>query len=139
MLNAPGRHCRNRLFEWAMASGMFLTGLELVMWPDAIAKSKLQFMLDLVGSSGFTAFYLFFGMNRIVALFLNGAGKPWTAYARALGGLAGAFAWCQMAISLIIAQIALHAPPSPTVPLLLMLVLVEMYSTMRSLDDARYR
>lgn len=139
MTSAPGIFCKNRLFEWGMAAAMLQTGVELVIWPDAIARSKLQFMLDVVGSPGFTAYYLFFGMQRIAALCLNSAGKPWTAYCRSIGALAGAFAWCQMAISLIIAQIALQAPPSPTVPLLLTLGAVEIYSAFRALDDARYR
>lgn len=139
MVAPPGQYCKNRLFEWAMAAALFLIGAELVVWPEAIARSKLQFMLDVIGTPSFTAFYLFFGIQRMTALFLNGGGKPWTAYARAVGALAGAFAWLQMAISLIVTQIGLHAPPSPTVPLLLMLVIIEMYSTFRAFDDARYR
>lgn len=139
MASPPGQYCKNRLFEWAMASALFLTGVELVIWPDAIARSKLHFMLDVVGTSSFTAYYLFFGMLRHTALFLNSGGKPWTAYVRAIGALAGTFAWFQMAASLIISQIALQAPPSPTVPLLLCLVAVEIYATFRAVDDARYR
>lgn len=139
MISSPGRYCKNRLFEWGMAAAMLLTGIEFVIWPDALARSKLQFMLDVAGSASFTAFYLFFGMQRAIALLLNGGGKPWTAYARAAGALAGAFAWFQMATSLIVSQLAAHGPPSPTVPLLLTLVAIEMYSTFRAVDDARYR
>lgn len=139
MLGPPGKYCGNRLFEWAMGSALLLTGVELVIWPDSIARSKLQFMLDLLGSSRFTVFYLFFGMLRVIALFLNGEGQPWTAYARAIGSLAGAMAWFQMAASLIIAQIALAAPPSPTVPLLLVITVIELLSTFRAGRDARSR
>lgn len=139
MVSAPGKHCENRRLEWWMAAALCLTGVEFVIWPDSLARSKLQFMLDMVGSSRFTVFYLFFGILRLTALFLNGQGKPWTAYARILGALAGAFAWFQMAMSLVIAQIAIAGPPSPTVPLLLVLVAVEIDSSIRAGHDARYR
>lgn len=122
-----------------MAAALMLTGIELIGWPDSIARSKLQLMLDIVGSSSFTVFYLFFGMLRITALFLNGAGRPWTAYVRAGGALAGAFSWFQMAASLIVTQIALEASPSPTVPVLLVLMIVELDSMLRATHDARHR
>lgn len=139
MTSPPGRHCRNRRFEWGMAFALFFTGAEFVGWPNSLPASKLQFMLDIVSSSSFTAYYLFFGILRLTALFLNGEGKPWTAYARVIGAIAGGFAWFQMAASLIIAQLAVAGPPSPTVPLLLVLVAVEIDSAIRAAHDARSR
>lgn len=138
-LAPPGKHCRNRRFEWGMAFAMLLTGVEFVIWPDSLARSKLQFMLDIVGSSSFAVYYLFFGTQRLVALWLNGEGKPWTAYARVIGAIAGAFVWFQMSMSLVVAQIAVLGPPSPTVVLLLVLVVMEIDSAMRAGYDARSR
>lgn len=122
-----------------MAIAMFGTGLEFMVWPDALARSKLQFMLDIVDSHWFTVYYLYFGMLRLVALYLNGTRSPYTAYARILCSVAGAFAWSQMAVSLIVAQSAIAGPPSPTLIILLTVTVMEIDAAKRAFHDARNR
>lgn len=139
MSSGPGQHCRYRRTEWYMAVAMLLTGSELVTWDHVIASGKLQFMLDVLGSASFTAFYLLFGMTRLVALYLNGQSRRVTAYVRAVCALAGAFAWFQMLASLILFQVASSLPPSLTSPLLVVLIVMEFDSMLRALNDARYR
>lgn len=111
----------------------------LMIWPNAVAHSKFQFMLDVVGSKTLMLFYLFVGWFRAVALYLNGGWPVWGARVRALAAIGGALVWLQMAVSLIMAQLAIGAPPSPSVPLYLALVAAEFYSIYRAAADARFR
>lgn len=139
MINRPGWHCSNRLFEWTMAGAMLGMGVELLIWPDAIAKSKMLFMLDVLGSHTFMLAYLVVGGARCAALYLNGKQPTWGTRVRAVTAICGAFAWAQMGISLYLAQVAVGGPPSPSLPLYFALVIAEFYSTFRAASDARYR
>lgn len=139
MTNAPGKHCRNRVFEWTMTGALLGMGAMLVIWPNAIAMSKLQFMLDVVGSGSLTLLYITVGCFRIVALYLNGNWPLWGARVRALTAIGSAIVWLQMGMSLFLMQLAIGGPPSPSVPLYLALVCAELYSTYRAAADARYR
>lgn len=139
MTNAPGSHCKNRLFEWAMTAALLGIGLELIIWPNAIATSKLQFMLEVLGSRNLMAFYLLVGWFRGVALYLNGGWPIWGARVRTYCAFGGALVWLQMGISLILTQLASGNPPSPSVPVFMALAAAELYSTYRAAADARYR
>lgn len=137
--SAPGKHCKNRLFEWTMTVALLSIGIELLIWPGSIAASKLQFMLDVLGSNTLTIFYLLVGWFRGIALYLNGGWPVWGARVRTFCAIGGSLVWLQMGISLIIAQLALGAPPSPSVPIFLALAAAELYSTYRAAADARFR
>lgn len=139
MISAPGKHCKNRLFEWMATGALLGIGAEMVIWPNAFAVSKLQFMLDVIGSGTLTIFLLVVGWFRALALFLNGGWPIWGARVRMFAAIGGAAVWLQMGMSLILIQLAAHGPPSPSVPLYIALVCAELYSTYRAAGDARYR
>lgn len=123
-----------------MATGALLgVGVEMVIWPNAFAVSKLQFMLDVIGSGTLTVFLLVVGWFRALALFLNGGWPIWGARVRMFAAIGGAAVWLQMGLSLILVQLASHGPPSPSVPLYISLVGAELWSTYRAAGDARYR
>lgn len=122
-----------------MTAAMLGVGVEMVIWPDAVAQSKLQFMLSVVGSTALMVFYLVVGALRACALYLNSDSPSVSSGMRAIGAAGGALAWLQMALSLIIAQASIGAPPSPSVPIFLALVAAELYSTYRAACDARRR
>ena len=69
----------------------------------------------------------------LAALIANGHWKVWGPILRAAGALAGAFIWSQMCIALI--QLIPHAgsPPSPGIPVYLVLTIVELVSIYRAL------
>lgn len=122
-----------------MTAAMLGIGIEQTIWPNAFAVSKLQFLLDIVSGAALTLFCLTVGWFRALALFLNGGWPIWGARVRMVASIGSAAVWAQMGISLILVQLAVSGPPSPSVPLYLSLVLAELYSTYRAAADARYR
>lgn len=138
-MDAPGPHCQNRIWEWGAGVAMVGIGILLDGWPDALAMSKFRFMLDILQPVTFTWFYVLTGATRIIALYLNGRGAPYTAYVRAAMAVCGGFAWFHMGWSLFVAQNNLNAPPSPSLPLLVALMGLELYTVSRALSDAKYR
>lgn len=139
MTSAPGRHCKNRIFEWAMTGALLGVGFEQVIWPGSFASSKLQFMLDVISGASLAVFCVMIGWVRAVALFLNGNWPVYGARVRMVASIGGAAVWIQMGLSLVLIQIQLDAPPSPSVPVFFSLVAAELYSTYRAASDARYR
>ncbi len=139
MLNAPGKHCKNRLFEWAMTAALLGMGIVQVAFPQSVAQSKFQFMLEVVGAGSLTAFCIVVGSLRAVALYLNGSWPVWGARVRMIAAIGSATVWMQMGLSLTYMQIIAGAPPSPSSPLLFALVFAELYSTYRAGADAGYR
>jgi hypothetical protein len=135
----PGRYCSNRLFEWTMTFTLIGLGVHLIIWPGAVAASKFQFMLDMIGSQTLMLAYLIIGILRATALFLNGNWPVWGPLVRAYTSLGGALVWFQMDASLYLAQRAINADPSPSLWLYTALVGAELYSTYRAAADARYR
>ncbi len=139
MINPPGRHCRNRLFEWTMTCALLGIGTEMVIWPNAFAVSKLQFMLDVINSKCLMYYCLMVGVLRAFALYINGGWPVWGARVRMFTAVGSAAVWLQMGLSLVFVQIAIDGPPSPSVPLYVALVLAELYSTYRAAADVRFR
>lgn len=135
----PGPHCRNRVMEWAMAGALLGIGIEQIIWPESFARSKLQFLLDILSPGALTLWCLVIGWFRALALYLNGGWPTWGARVRVLTSMGGAAVWMQMCISLVLAQIASNAPPSPSVPVFAALVFAEIYSTYRAAADVRFR
>jgi hypothetical protein len=135
----PMPHCSNRLFEWTMAFAFVFLGLQLVIWPTALANSKFQFLLDVIKPEVLAVLSLIVGLLRLVALYRNGQWPTWGPHVRAFCALATALVLLQMDVSLYLVQSAAQAPPSPTLPIFSALVLAEFYSTYRAAADARYR
>lgn len=139
VMDVPGPHCENRLWEWGAGITMIGIGVLLDAWPDALASSKFRFMLDVLQPYTFTLFYLVSGCVRVSALWLNGRGAPYTAYIRACTAVCGGFAWLHMAWSLFVVQNNQAGPPSPSLVLLIVLTGLELITVYRALGDAKYR
>lgn len=129
MVNSPGTHCKNRMFEWTMTGALLLVGLLLVFWPDA---TRDVFLAKYMRPEHFFVFYLALGGVRAFALFRNGKWPVYGPLFRAAGSLLGALVWGQMVVVLVSAQIAVAG-------LFVALVVAELFSTYRALADARYR
>lgn len=139
MMSAPGRHCKNRLFEWTMTAGLLGSGVLQLYWPDALEHGKFQSILDTVRPGSLALFCLVFGWVRAVALYLNGNWPLWGALVRAIGATAGALVLTQMLVSVVFFQLAITGPPSLIVPFLLAFTGAEICSAYRAASDARYR
>lgn len=133
----PGKHCKNRVFEWAMAIALVGLGIHLLIWPGSVAASKFVLVLNILGVSVLTLMALFFGLLRATALYLNGNWPKWGARIRSISAFGGMSIWLQMAYSLIVIQQTNDQDPSPSVWPLLVLAGAELYSSYRAAADAR--
>jgi hypothetical protein len=133
MLRRIAAHFENRLFE--LSSTLMMLGLALLIgiWPDAIGASAFRFMLEVLSPAWLGGGFLMAGMTRMAALVANGY---WTFYGpilRAAGALAGALIWFQMCIALMLLIPHASTPPSPGIPVYLVLTLFELFSMYRAL------
>lgn len=130
---------RSPLFEWTMATALFLLGVHLLVWPEAMGASSFWLILSTFGRSWLTAVYLIVGGLRMMALFANGASKRLGPHVRAIGAFCGAAIWLQMDIALIGLIGAQGTPPSPGIPVYSALVVAELFATYRAAADANAR
>lgn len=135
--------CGSRLFEWVMAVAFLSLGLHLMVWPDSVAFSGFRLILRVVNAESLSVFYFLIGVFRAVALLANGAWPLWGPRIRAFGALGGAVLWVQMYYALIMLSPHVGTPPTPTIELILPLILGEVFSCYRvwlgEEIDARYR
>lgn len=137
-MNLPGRYCKERLFEWAMTLSIVGMGFTLLIWPESMATSKLNFMLDIITTSWLTVAYIVVGSGRGVALYLNSKWPRGGSRVRVFGAGFGGVVWLQMGVSLIFSQKAVGSPPAPSTILYIVLAAAEFYSAYRAASDARH-
>lgn len=100
MRDPAGRFSSNRLFEWAAATGMLLTGITLIAWPHTLAAGNLRPLLHVLNESELTAVYFLSGAARCGTLIFNGALGSWGPMARIAMASVSLIIWLQMVAAL---------------------------------------
>lgn len=131
-------HCRHRLFEWTMTVAMLGLALEIAIWPGTIGASAFRYMLQVVGTSNLSMFFMMVGLLRIAALIANGQWPVYGPRCRAVGAGFGALIWFQMVIALLILA-PTSGIPSPGIPVYLALTTGELISAYRAATDVGNR
>ena len=131
------RHFEKRIFELAMAVAQFGEGILLLFSPNSIQASSFHLMLNYFSDAASAALFLFVGILRIVALFLNGRWMPNGAYVRIAGCIVGAFLWLQMAFALGIYNELDGLPLSPGIPIYVTLTIFEVVSIARAVHGLK--
>lgn len=134
----PGQRCRNRELEWLCAGIMLLMAAGMTLFDANIANTSFRRMLE----TGITQldvhlFVLVIGPTRIAALLANGAWPRYGPAARALGALAGAVFWGQLAMALV-GFGEWTGAVTIGVYVYLGLVAAELLSIHRAIADARF-
>ncbi len=130
VLNDPGANCRNRLFEWVMTAALMGIAIVLIFVHDALEHSRFWILSFGFGHLGFLLFAGLAGGGRACALYWNGTWK-YGYKVRAVGALAGAAVWLNMAVALA----ASGGPVSISIPVFLSLACGELRSCYRAVVD----
>jgi hypothetical protein len=97
-----GSFCCNRVVEWLCAVMLINFGLTCALTPDTLAVGSFKYLTALgVTPAAFTVGTLGVGIVRIMALYFNGYGLPWSARVRALCAIFGACLFGVMGLALV--------------------------------------
>jgi hypothetical protein len=136
-----GSFCRNRVVEWLCAGMLINFGLTCALSPTTLEIGSFKYLTALgVTPFLFTAANAGVGVVRIMALYFNGYGLPWSARVRALCAIYGACVFGIMGLSLVYltrdtGTLSLGAGTH------FLLALIELYSCLRAGADVadKYR
>ena len=102
MSNPPGQRCRNRVAEWLCTGIMLLAGAGMSVFDPGIGTSAFRRVLETgVTQTHIYLYVVIVGPMRAIALFANSKWPVYGPWVRALGALAGALLWSQLAMALI--------------------------------------
>ncbi len=127
---------RDRLFEWVTAGMMIGFAITIALWPDTIQASSFRYILRVISAESMGVFFTVFGVMRFSALIANGSWPIYGPRFRTIGAGAGALMWGQLSASLI--YLSPPHPPSPGIPVYILLTVGELISAYRVMSDARY-
>jgi hypothetical protein len=97
-----GNFCRNRVVEWLCAIMLINFGLTCALSPSTLSVGSFKYLTALgVTPFLFTAANAGIGIVRVMALYFNGYGLPWSARVRALCAIYGACVFGVMGLSLV--------------------------------------
>jgi hypothetical protein len=97
-----GLSCRNRVVEWLCAIMLLNFGLTTTLTPATLGEGSFRYMIALnITPALFASVTLIVGTTRVVALYFNGYGLPWSARVRALCSMFGAAVFGLMGLSLV--------------------------------------
>lgn len=125
-----------RLFEWYASTALFMLGVHLFVWPDALQYSRFIQITAAVNQVGLMLICLLVGGTRLFALATMGKWLPWCARVRAICSIFAACVWVQLGLALFLNK---PAPPSPGVPIYFTLAIAELMSVYRARRDANGR
>lgn len=131
------QHFEHRIFELAMALGMFGEGMLLLLSPDSLQSSVFTYMLESMSYSTVVLLFVSMGLARITALGLNGHWMPYGGYVRAIGAAVGTVMWAQMDVALWLYGTRKGVPLSPGIPIYFVLTQFEIVSVYRALAGVR--
>src|SRR5262245_18740809 len=100
-ISPAGAQCRNRVVEW-MATAMLLNfSITAFATPHTIEQGAFRYLL-VIGLTPVVMQWscLAAGLLRVVALYFNGRGLPWSTRVRAVCAIFGAVIFAHMALSL---------------------------------------
>jgi len=133
LLRRVALHFENRLFELSSTSMMLgLAGL-IALWPEAMAASAFRYLLAFISPGWLGSAFFLAGCLRLAALVANGEWPRYGPILRAIGAFAGAMLWGQMGFALFQLMPNVGTPPSPGIPVYLVLSLFELFSMYRAL------
>lgn len=140
MIAPAGKHSSNRLIEWLLASIMLGIALTIVITPQTISHGAFRYILlvPYVTPHVVAAFFGYFSVVRLVALYLNGQIHPYSAHMRFVGSLAGAISWSLMALALAYLSTTVQTVSTGIpigIPVYCGLVVAEIFSCMRAGHD----
>lgn len=138
-LAPPGYHCRNRMFEWLMASSMIWMAITMFAPGNSL------------GAGAFRNYHLSetfemwagiviggVGLLRIAALYLNGRWPVYGPICRVVAASIGATIWCVLLSTLLLNSI-IDNVMSLGIPLYAHLLIGELVSVRRSSIDSHVR
>lgn len=123
----------SRLSELGTSTMMLGLALHIAIWPDAIGASAFRKILEVLPQAWLGVGFLIVGAGRLAALVANGSWPYYGPLLRAAGALSGAMIWFQMCIALYQLVPTLGSPPSPGIPVYLVLTIIELLSMYRAL------
>ncbi len=126
-------HFENRLSEVATAAMMLGLALEIGIWPESIGASAFHRILAVLPETWLGWGFLVAGTARLAALCANGSWPFYGPLLRAAGALSGALIWFQMCLALFVLIPETGRPPSPGIPVYLVLTILELLSMYRAL------
>lgn len=96
-----GDRCNNRKLEWLTALMFINFAVTTAIWPDTISKGAFKY-LNVFGLSPIMMVCLLgaFSYMRVMALYYNGRGLPWSARARFVCSVFGVYIFGHMALAL---------------------------------------
>lgn len=134
----PGRHCKNRQFEWTMAFALLWTGVFIMVWPHALAASAFSPILDIkLVPAIMGQILLVVGLLRCVTLWHNGLWPKWGPVIRASCAVAGGVIFLSMDVALIRQVLEVGRPPSPGIPIYTAVAVSEFVAMFRAIGDVR--
>jgi hypothetical protein len=133
MIKTIRHHVDGRLFEWGSVLAMLGLGIELMIWPNAIALSAFH-TLGALPAGFLPLFYLSFAVVRGWALALNGRSYVYGPRMRSYGALGACIIWSWMMTALIYNG---NEVPSPGIPVYFALACCELYTIYRAASDVR--
>ena len=133
MLRRLAVHFESRLFELASTSMMLGLALLIGLWPEAIGASAFRYMLQALSPTWLGGGFFVAGAVGLAALVANGYWPFCGPILRAARALAGALIWFQMCIALLMLIPNAGTPPSPGIPVYLVLTIFELFSMYRAL------
>src|SRR5881394_4621275 len=98
-------YVKGRVFEWTMALGMLLSGLELLLYDNVLTFGAFRFMLLVMSQKWIGTLMLFTGWLRISGLMFNGQllfGRRFGFAMRAGCSILSATIWAQFAFALFV-------------------------------------
>jgi hypothetical protein len=111
-------------------------GIELALFPSAVAFSAFRYLLELSSAALLASLYFVVGFVRLISLVLNGR-LTYGSEIRAMCSVVSALVWLQMAAALLRFHMETGSPPAPGMPVFAILFLAEVYSTYRAVSDGR--
>lgn len=131
MPDVPGPYCSRRLFEWTMAIAMGAFGVHVLMVPGTLTTSRYAGVLLVMSVHQFALSCILVGAVRLLALMRNGNWPHWGPRIRAMGAIAAAVIWLQLAVAL-----GQGTPPSPGMWIYAVVFGAEIFSVIRARRDA---
>lgn len=129
-------HLDGRLHEWAMATGMMMLGVLMLIYPKMSKGSIIQVLLQFVNSTIAALVFLFIGIFTVIALIANGSSLRIGPRIRSIMAISRSVLWAQFTLSMI--KVSLEQEfPSPMVPFWLIFTLAEIYISYRAALDVR--